>query len=411
MTDLPIHVPVCGYRVIENCLALSNGRKIKEVVDSAGGRTPIFVYDSGLIRERVAMLRDVLPERLKLHYAVKANPMPKVLELLAQLVDGFDVASQGELQRVLRFPINPTDVSFAGPGKRDCELGNAIEAGIVINVESRNELERVASIGAELGRKPNVALRVNPDFELRSSGMRMGGGAKPFGIDSEIIPDLLHRVRDLELRFVGFHIFCGSQSLRADALKEAHTRTFELATRLARHAPELSSVNIGGGFGIPYFPGDRPLELLPVAANLRDLMKDFHAEYPKAQVIMELGRFIVGEAGLYVCQVVDKKVSRGRTYLVTDGGLNHHLAASGNFGQVLRKNYPIAIGNRVFGECRETVSVVGPLCTPLDVLGDNVLLPEASVGDLIVVFQSGAYACSASPHSFLSHPPPAEVLV
>ncbi|MCB1777753.1 MAG: pyridoxal-dependent decarboxylase, exosortase A system-associated, partial [Candidatus Competibacteraceae bacterium] len=335
-----------------------------------------------------------------------------VTQHLAGLVDGLDVASLGELSVALDTGMDPAEISFAGPGKRLPELTAAIAAGITINLESAGELENVARVGHELGRQPRVAVRVNPDFELKASGMKMSGGPKPFGVDAEQVPSLLQRIGQLDLNFRGFHIFSGSQNLRAEALIDAHDRTFELALRLAADAPApVRMLNIGGGFGIPYFPGDTPLDLEPVAANLDRWLPTVTAQLPEAHVVLELGRYLVGEAGIYVAEVIDRKVSRGQTFLVTNGGLHHHLAASGNFGQVVRKNYPVVVGNRVVGDAREVVSVVGPLCTPLDILADRMELAKAGVGDLIVVFQSGAYGLTASPARFLSHPACAEVFV
>jgi diaminopimelate decarboxylase len=308
--------------------------------------------------------------------------------------------------------MGPTEISFAGPGKQPAELAAAIAAGITVNLESARELETIARLGREQGRKPRLAVRVNPDFELKASGMKMGGGPKPFGVDAEQVPALLRRIGELSLDFQGFHIFTGSQNLRAAAIVEAHDRTFELALRLAADAPgPVRVLNIGGGFGIPYFPGDAPLDLQPIAANLERWLPLVKERLPEARVVLELGRYLVGEAGIYVAEVVDRKVSRGHTFLITNGGLHHHLAASGNFGQVVRKNYPVAVGNRVVGTEREVVTVVGPLCTPLDILAERMELAKADIGDLIVVFRSGAYGLTASPAMFLSHPPCVEVLV
>jgi diaminopimelate decarboxylase len=308
--------------------------------------------------------------------------------------------------------IDPAHISFAGPGKREAELAQAIAAGVVLNVESERELESAARIGRELGLAPRVCLRVNPDFELKASGMKMGGGAKPFGIDADLVPALLERLPALGVGFEGFHIFSGSQSLKAEAIIEAQASTFELGLRLAAHAPgPVRRLNIGGGFGIPYFPGEMPLDLAPIGAHLAAALPRVKAALPEARVAIELGRYLVGEAGVYVARVLDRKESRGQVFLVTDGGLHHHLAASGNFGQVIRKNYPAAIGNRMSAAASEVTSVVGPLCTPLDILAEKFDLPAAQPGDLVVVFQSGAYGLSASPLNFLGHPTPAEVLV
>ncbi|HVK56445.1 MAG TPA: pyridoxal-dependent decarboxylase, exosortase A system-associated, partial [Burkholderiales bacterium] len=277
---------------------------------------------------------------------------------------------------------------------------------------SERELETAIVVGQRLAITPKVAVRVNPDFELKGSSMKMGGGAKQFGVDADRVPALLKRIGEAKLDFEGFHIFSGSQNLKAESIAEAQANTFALAYRLAEDAPSpVKTLNIGGGFGIPYFPGDTPLDLTTVGEKLALQMPEVKAKLPEARVVIELGRFLVGEAGVYVCRVIDRKISRGQVFLVTDGGMHHHLAASGNFGQVIRKNYPVVVGNRVQGAERETASVVGPLCTPLDLLGDKSDLARADVDDLIVVFQSGAYGPTASPVAFLSHPHPVEVLV
>jgi len=376
------------------------------------GRTPFYAYDRALLTARVQHVRAHLPAPLRLHYSVKANPMPALVQHMATLVDGLDVASAGELRTALDTGFDPAHVSFAGPGKTDAELTQAIAAGVTLNAESPNEIGRAARIGDALGIAPRIVLRVNPDFELKGSGMRMGGGAKPFGIDAEQVPDCLRQLAALGIALQGFHIFSGSQSLKAEAIAESHARSVELALQLAGEARQaLPALYLGAGFGIPYFPGEQRLDLAPIGDNLAQCMARVERELPGTRVSVESGRYLVGEAGVYVARVIDRKVSRGQVFLVTDGGLHHHLAASGNFGQVIRKNYPAAIGNRMAAQARETVSVVGPLCTPLDVLAERMDLARADVGDLVVVFQSGAYGLSASPTAFLGHPAPLEVLV
>ena len=375
-------------------------------------RTPFFAYSRDRLSARIQELRRALPEDVHLSYAIKANPMPAVVQHLADLVDGFDVASAGELGVALDAGMPSHSVSFAGPGKRPEELAQGVASGILINVESENELNTVASIGTRLGITPRVALRVNPDYELKSSGLRMGGGAQPFGIDAERIPDVLRSIGKLDLDFQGFQIFSGSQNLDAAALNETQRKTIELAIALSQQAPsKVQILNIGGGFGIPYFPGEQALDLDALGTGLAKLMPDLRSALPDARIIVELGRYIVGEAGIYVCRVVDRKVSRDKTYLITDGGLHHHLAASGNFGQVIRRNFPVLVGNRLTETPEEVVNVVGCLCTPIDVLAREIRLPRCQIGDLIVILQSGAYGATGSPVNFLSHPAPIEVLV
>lgn len=396
--------------MVDDCLVIG-GVPLPELARRIG-RTPFYAYDGSLITQRVELLRTRLPRLVRIHYAVKANPMPEVVRHLARLVDGLDIASAGELDVALASGMPRASISFAGPGKTDVELVAALAAGVVVSLESEGEMERLAGLARRGAARPRVNVRVNPDFELRSSGMKMGGGPKPFGVDAERVPAMLGRIGELRLDFQGFHIFSGAQNLRADAIAEAQRKSVELAVRLAEYAPgPVRMLNIGGGLGIPYFPGDDRLDVALLGRNLAEILRGLEERLPGARVALELGRFLVGEAGIYVCRVVDRKVSRGHVFLVTDGGLHHHLAASGNFGQVLRKNYPVAVGNRLRGSERETVSVVGPLCTPLDVLAENMEMARADVGDLIIVFQSGAYGLTASPTAFLGHPPPAEVLL
>jgi len=376
------------------------------------GQTPFYAYDRQLLSSRVAEIRATLPTTIKLHYAMKANPMPALVSFMAGLVDGIDVASGGELKVALDAGADPAEISFAGPGKRRGELAQAVAAGVLINIESFREVSELALIAAEINRPARVAVRVNPDFELKGSGMKMGGGPKQFGVDAERVPELLGEIGLAGLAFEGFHLFAGSQNLRAESICEAQQKSYELALRLSAHAPApVRFLNLGGGFGIPYFPGENRLDLTPIGENLDHLARRAAQEMPDAHLVIELGRYLVGEAGIYVASVVDRKVSRGQVFLVVDGGLNHHLSASGNFGQVIRKNYPVDIGNRMATGQRETASVVGPLCTPLDLLADRMELAVAQPGDLVVIFQSGAYGASASPHGFLGHPVPVEVLV
>ncbi len=402
----PLLFPICDNELVVGGIPLT---RLAERV----GSTPFYAYDRQLITARVAQLRAALPPEIHLHYAMKANPMPAIVQHFAGLVDGFDVASAGELKVVLDTTMPPDKISFAGPGKTESELRRAAAAGIVVNLESEREMEILARVGAEMGLRPKAAVRVNPDFELKTAGMKMGGGPKQFGVDAERVPTLLARMKQLSLEFYGFHIFSGSQNLRADAIMEAQRNTFELARRLAQDAPgPVRLLNLGGGFGIPYFPGEQRFDLQAVGDHLGGLVPQAQRDFPEAEFVIELGRYLVGEAGIYVSRVIDRKESRGQLFLVTDGGLHHHLSASGNFGQVIRKNYPVLVGNRVnpSGE-PSSASAVGPLCTPLDVLGDKMELGHAEVGDLIVVLQSGAYGLTASPVAFLGHPAPLEVLV
>jgi diaminopimelate decarboxylase len=371
----------------------------------------LFLYDHGLVAGRIAKFRTAFPG-VHLHYAIKANSYAPLLMNIAKQVDGVDVASGGELSLALQAGANPEAISFAGPGKRDAELEQAIAAGITLNCESEGEADRAFAAGTRLGRKPRLAVRVNPDFEIKGSGMRMGGGAKPFGVDAVRVPALVRRILAAGAEWRGFHIFAGSQALDAGALIEAQRATVALAGELADvagMAPPL--VNLGGGFGIPYFHGERPLDIAAVGAALAEALAARADILAEAVFAIELGRWLVGEAGIYLTRIVDRKESHGRTFLIVDGGMHHQLAASGNFGQVVRRNYPVAIASHFGAEPEEEVGIVGCLCTPLDRLADDVMTPRAGPGDLVAVFLAGAYGLSASPQAFLAQHPAGEMAV
>ena len=399
-----------GFQAIDGELAIG-GKPVSHWAEQAG-RTPLFVYSQTRIEQRFADLRDAMPDRLKINYAIKANSFAPLLSFVSNLADGLDIASGGELEMVRATGFDLSRVSFAGPGKRDVELEAAITAGVTLNLESEAEAGRAIAIAERLGLTPSLAVRVNPDFELKGSGMKMGGGAKPFGIDAERVPALIGKIVDAGCNFRGLHIFTGSQALSAEAVIDMQAKVLDCADRLAREADvPLPKLNMGGGFGIPYFPGDEPLDVHAVGQALEAQFAALPDTFADAELFIELGRYLVGEAGVYLTRIVDRKVSYGETYLVTDGGLHHQLAASGNFGTVVRRNYPVAIASRFDVQPEEEANVVGCLCTPLDRLADKAHLPRAEVGDLIAVFCAGAYGASASPSAFLGQGPAIEMLV
>ncbi len=388
-----------------------NGVAITQLAQRVG-QTPFYAYDRSVIRQNIEQLRQHFGDLAHLHYAIKANPMPALVDFIAPLVDGLDVASGRELTVALNSGAPTHQISFAGPGKNETELLMALASGITINIESERELERIIDLSQQQGYLGNVAVRVNPDFELKTSGMKMGGGAQQFGIDADRVPAVVQKILAAGMSFQGFHIFTGSQNLNANAICEAHNNIYQLASELKKQCDvEIARLNIGGGLGIPYFPGETPIELAPIAENLKQLQAQYQYDFENTEIVLELGRYLVGNAGVFISSVLDIKESRGETFVVVDGGLHHHLAASGNFGQVIRKNYPLAVANKVDCKPENTVNIVGPLCTPLDLLGNKVELPQIEVNDLIVVYQSGAYGYTASPRDFLSHPAPVEVLV
>lgn len=394
-----------GYEADANGELLIGGRPASHWASEG---TPLFVYDGARVSAQVARFRAMLP-KVALHYAVKANPYRPLLRHISKLVDGLDLASSGELEKVADLGL---PVSFAGPGKRDAELEDAIHAGVTINLESEGEAERALLVAERVGVTPKLAIRVNPPFGLKGSGQKMGGLASPFGVDSDRVPALIQRLVGTGADYRGLHVYAGSQGLQADALIEMQRATVALAVELSEQAGIAAPyVNLGGGFGIPYFAKDQPLDVEAVGNALNKILETRSEILRNTEFAIELGRWLVGEAGVYLTRIVDRKESRGKTFLVTDGGLQHQLAASGNFGQLLRRNYPVAIANRFGAEADEEQTITGCLCTPLDLLADEAMLPRAEVGDLVAVFCAGAYGLTASPTLFLSQPMAREVLV
>lgn len=405
----PIGPIPAGYESRDGELSIG-GTPARALVAENG--SPLFVYDRGLLHSRIQALRAVMPPQLHIHYAMKANPFAPLLAEMVSLVDGIDIASGGELVMALQAGADAEQISFAGPGKRDEELLSAMQVGVTINIESPNECERALAIAASEGLQPHLAARVNPDFDLKGSGMKMGGGAKQFGMDVDLVAASVQKILDAGAHWRGFHIFAGSQALKAEAIIETQAQTIALAARLAEqigHRPE--HVNLGGGFGIPYFPGDKPVDIGQVGTALKQQLSALPEILSETQFAVELGRYLVGEAGVYLTRIIDRKTSQGETFLVTDGGLHHQLAASGNFGTVIRRNYPAAIATRYGMPSQEIVSIVGCLCTPLDLLSDHVEMPKAEVGDIVAIFCAGAYGATASPANFLGQGPAKEILI
>ncbi len=399
-----------GFAMIDGELAI--GTRTASMLVAEAGQTPLFVYSATMLRRRAAELMAALPHRVAVHYAVKANPYRPVLELMSELVDGFDIASAGELALVQQAGIAAHRISFAGPGKRTAELAAAITAGVTLNLESEGEAVRALDTADRLGITPRLAIRVNPEFDLKGSGMKMGGGAKQFGVDAERVPALARMVIASGAEWRGLHIFAGSQALSSAAIIDTQAQALALAAQLAEASgAPLPHCNLGGGLGIPYFPGDEPVDLIAIGNALGEALAQLPPVLAETQFCLELGRYLVGEAGVYLTEIVDRKVSHGEVFLITDGGLHHQLAASGNFGTVVRRNYPVAIATKFDAPVTEEASVVGCLCTPLDRLADKAGFPRADVGDLVAVFCAGAYGASASPAQFLGHGPAPEMLI
>jgi diaminopimelate decarboxylase len=393
---------------------LVGGVAVSEVARQYG--TPLFVYDQRILARKWERLRAAIPPEFSICYSVKANPAQAILRYFLCRGAGLEIASAGEFHQAVAAGCSPASILFAGPGKTDCELELVLRAGIgEVHLESEREARRLSAIADRVGRRAPVALRINPGTEAEGGAMRMGGRPAPFGVDEEDVDRVLDVILSLPaLDFRGIHVFSGTQILNPDTLEAQYRKSIALARTVAQQVGSpLGTLDFGGGLGVPYFPHESELDMDQVQARLAALMTEVRKDSLLAgtRFVIEPGRYLVAEAGIYITRVTDVKVSRGKTFAIVDGGMNHHLAASGNLGQTIKRNYPVAVLNRLSEPDAGAADVVGPLCTPLDILGRELSLPHPQPGDLVGVFQSGAYARSASPLHFLSHPAPPEVWV
>ena len=402
------------YFAVRNGELLIGGIAASELAAHYG--TPLFVYDASVIDRKWDLLRKTLPPEFSIYYSVKANPSQAVLKRFLAKGAGLEIASAGEFHQAQSAGCPPEKIVFAGPGKTESELELVLGQGIgEIHVESLREAERIVAIARRRAIRARVALRVNPGGEAEGGAMRMGGRPAPFGVDEENLEDLLGQLLSMDaLEIAGIHVFIGTQILDFEVLLSQYRKGLDIARRAAAILKRpLSTLDFGGGLGIPYFAHEKILDEEKLREGMDALIATVRSEscFSGTRFFLEPGRYLVGEAGIYVARINDIKISRGKKFLIVDGGMNHQLAASGNLGQTIKRNYPVAILNRLSNPAEEIVEVVGPLCTPLDVLARGINLPVAEIGDLVGVFQSGAYARSSSPLGFLSHPAPPEIWI
>ena len=390
---------------------LIGGMSVDELVAEAGG-TPLFVYDNNIVGGQIAALRAAMPDGLALYYSVTANPYEPLLNFIGRYVEGFRVVSRGELEHLKRAGLAGIGMTFAGPGKTDDELEAGIAAGATISVESEGEARRAIEAGERVGIQPKLAVRVNPPFSFENGHIVVGARPTPFGVDSERVPAIVEGLIEAGVDWRGLHIFAAAQCLDDSALIEAHRAIIacagEVAHKLDLPLPEL---NLGGGFDVPCFAGEQPIDVYRMATALHETLCNGPELLATTRLSLELGRWLVAECGVYLTRIVDRTTSCGETFLTVDGGGHHLLGATGCLYERGRGNFPIAVANRFGAPAEEQVTVTGCLATPNDVFGDEVMLPAAEPGDLIAIFCAGAYGLSASPQSWESRPPAREIMV
>lgn len=386
------------------------GIPVSELARTYG--TPLYVYDADVLRRQYERLRDALHPAVDIFYSLKSNPNIAVFSLLRSWGAGAEVSSLAELTTARRAGVAPDDVIFLGPGKSRAELVACVDDRVYATIcESFSELENLNELAGARGVVAPVAVRVNPRFEVTGGGLTMGGKPRQFGIDEEQLdaPGLPQRFP--WLRFIGVHAYVGTRILNEQVVVDNTARILELAERIAVTAGfPLEFVDVGGGLGVAYFDNERDLDIAVLTDGLNPIVAEFAARHPATRLVMELGRYLSADAGLFVVGVRYVKTSRGERFAIADGGTNHHMAAVG-IGSFVKRNFPMALLNRIDEPASESWTVTGPLCTPGDTLGRKVALPPVRPGDLLGVFRSGAYGPSASPVLFLSHGHPAEVIV
>ena len=376
--------------------------------------TPAFVYLTDAIEQRLAELRAGLGRWFSFSYAAKANPNPELLRWLASRVETIDVSSLGEFRLARAAGWAPERASFTGPGKRDVEIEEAMADGLgELVVESVREAVVADRVARALGRVQDVLVRLSPSRIPKGFGDHMAGRPSPFGLDIESVAEELPRILSLgHLRVVGFHVYSGTQCLKPEAICENYRIFLEtFRTVCVDFGLTPQRLVFGSGLGIPYHPADSGLDLAQVAGGVAPDLEAFIADprFQQTSLTLELGRFLVGEAGYFLTRIISVKESRGSRIGICDGGMNNHLPASGHFGMVIHRNYRMhRVGG---GESSEKIDLVGPLCTSIDRLARGVVLPRLEEGDLVAIHGSGAYGLTASPLHFISHPLPREVLV
>lgn len=378
--------------------------------------TPFYYYDGNDMHDRYHAVRQILDNRVDIFLSLKANPNVALAKLFQSWGSGVEVASIGELSLALAAGYSPEQIIFSGPGKRITELKAAIEANIYsIIAESLQELEHIQSLSREKGKITKVAVRINPDNDLSPSSIKMAGIARQFGIDESQLDSFFNTLKACpNVCFSGIHVYLGTQNLKDDRILDGFKYTIKIADQLyEKYGVECNIINFGGGFGIPYFPHEQPLDMKSLIHELNQLISSLeHKIYSKTRFIIESGRYLLAQSGAYVVKILYSKISKGERFYIVDGGMHHNAGATFR-GRFIRNNYEIKavpMKKNTLNPPMEKANVVGPLCTPEDCLGKSVVLEHLEPGDLIYVLDSGAYGLTYSPHSFLSHQMPLELL-
>lgn len=405
---------MCRFNIAQSCSIKDSelivGRySINELIKKV--QSPLYLYDAKLFRDCYQRLRAAIPNSCQIYYSVKANPHPVIINFFGKLGAKCEVASQGEFEAAVRANLKADEIIFTGPGKKYQELEFAIKEGIgIINVESKNELQKIIKIATLLKKIVKITIRLNLTIPTDGQVNLMGGSATKFGVDEGDVTELFKiAIGNDQIDFLGFHSFVGTQILASDFFSDAYRYFVEWVKDFSLyHDVKIKSLNFGGGFGVPFTETDSELNIESVGATLSELHQELSKldNFKEVEFIVEPGRYLTAQGGVYVSKVIDIKISHGKKFVITDGGLHHALSPI-----VMNQNYPTLLLNKLDQDPTEYVTVCGPLCSSADMFSKEVKLPSVAIDDIVGIFNSGAYGYSASMNLFLSHPSPAEVLL
>ena len=397
-------------KYIENGILMAGGINVLSLVKKYG--SPLYVYDLEIIREQYQALKNAIPEKVRIFYAIKANPNPNICSFIRSLGARAEIASSGELYIALKSGFLGKDIIYNGPGKTDDDIKYAINNDVyVINVESLDELRRIDLIAQNKNKIVKVCIRINPIRTITQVKMQTGGGSQKFGTDEEDIETIITAALKFDwIDLQGIHIYVGSQILEPDILLGNIENTLKVAFNIAeKFGLPLKCINFGGGLGVPYNESEPEFDVEKFGKGLSALISKVDKKYDNIRFVLEPGRFIVSEAGMFLTKVISVKESRGKKYAIVDGGINHAFLPIR-----MNKKYPTVIANKMAqteNAKKSNFIIGGPLCTSMDVFTNEVELPLVEINDIICIFNSGAYGFSASMLHFLSAPMPAEVIV
>jgi diaminopimelate decarboxylase len=360
--------------------------------------TPLYLYDKNIIKKQFDIIKK---SNAKIFYSIKANPFDDILKFFDGLGTFFEAVSIGELKKLLKNNIPLSKAIFVGPAKTKEELKFAIKNNIfIIVIESLNEFKIVKKLSQKYNKQINLLIRVNPN--IRSGGTVNMSGITQFGLEEKIIIDILSQ-KYQNINILGLHFYLGTDILDKNFIIKNTKEIIKISEKIAKKSKyKIRNIDIGGGFGVAYYESDNDLE-----KSVFEELNNIFNQNDRFNFFIESGRFLTAKSGIFITKVIDIKINFSQKFVLLNGGTNFFAIHNKSMGF---KFAPIRVFNKK-NEDLEKVTLVGNLCTTIDILAKDIYLPKIQIGDYILFYQAGAYCYSASPILFLSHKLPKEVLV